>query len=190
MWHQQNKGIHSDPTMVLKNAPVPVYFAGWQSDTATLGRHGWEMAVSQDQMMFRMMVMFYHPGLRLSGITRDGFDMKMDGPITIHQVAPAEHITVQLRGEMDMSWVDTQPSYEQRTGTMADLELFNLKPMHDAPTVPTVFIEEANMEAVDHLQAILDGQKDKQRELRDKHKASQDRADATTSKIIQQIIQV
>lgn len=172
--------------LILKGAPIPVFFAGWESTTAALGQHGWEMAIHRDHLNLRMMVLFHHPGLRLTGCTDVAYEFDKDRPIVINHVAPAENISIHITGDLKMDWVDTQPSYETRTGTLADMDLFNLKSFDN----PTVYVEQANMEVVDHLQSILDGQKDKQRELRERHKAAQEKAEATTGRIIQQIIQV
>lgn len=180
--------------------PIPVHFAGWESSTDRLQRCGWRMAIDKDHRNMTYRFLLEHPYLRLAGWC-DSWSMDRSYeewvdpsnrfnpmPIEMGQVMPADHFQMRISGELGMQWIDASPEivHEQIT-TLADLGIFKLAEAE----VPKVFVEEADMSVVDHLQSILDGQADKQAELREKARSTGDRvAKATTSKIIQQIVQV
>ena len=54
----------------MQNRPIPVNFAGWESDTYRLGRCGWQMAVDPDPRRMRDRFMFHH---KEAGVTAMGF---------------------------------------------------------------------------------------------------------------------
>jgi len=54
----------------MQNRPIPVNFAGWESDTYRLGRCGWQMAVDPDPRRLRDRFMFHH---KEAGVTATGF---------------------------------------------------------------------------------------------------------------------
>ena len=59
----------------LQSPPIRVTWAGWQSDTYTLSRDGWEIAANEDfDHIFkqRVRVAMHHPTMKLYGIS-DGF---------------------------------------------------------------------------------------------------------------------
>jgi hypothetical protein len=54
----------------MQNRPIPVNFAGWESDTYRLGRSGWQMAVETDPRRMIDRFMFHHKEI---GLTATGF---------------------------------------------------------------------------------------------------------------------
>lgn len=52
--------IRTDQMSWIKSAPIPVSWMGWRSDTATLGRNGWEVSAEQDVATMRMRLALQH----------------------------------------------------------------------------------------------------------------------------------
>jgi hypothetical protein len=176
--------------------PVDVYFAGWKSSTDVLRNHGWRLAEFEDQAVLGIRFMFEHKHLRLVAFC-DKYDLPMSHqqwqdpiergpfpPLQINQVVHRTDQVVHIQGSVQTRWLDTEPEMTMEpVKSLSDLSIFKI----EEAELPTVYVEQADMKVVDHLQAILDSQKGKQSELRKKHN---DYSKATTTKIMQQIIKV
>lgn len=53
----------------MRSHPVRVRFAGWESDTFTLQREGWEISADQDVRCDRMSIAIKHPKMGIGGVT-------------------------------------------------------------------------------------------------------------------------
>lgn len=55
---------------ILKSPPVKLRWAGWESDTYTLHRHGWQLGVHERVYDNALDLVLKHPDLRARGIGR------------------------------------------------------------------------------------------------------------------------
>jgi hypothetical protein len=84
----------------LVNPPVRINFAGFQSDTYTLQRNGWQISVEELHETFQMRIAIKHPGFGVYGITAGvDFDMSrqegMLDPLELPIMALHHNIRVQ-----------------------------------------------------------------------------------------------
>lgn len=167
------------PTLdiILKNRPIPVVFQGWRSTTADLGRNGWEIGVISDPCTFSYRFLFGNKLLKLGAMVLDDYRVKdivawqdprssvEPAPIIINQLVSLEHFTLQVLGDNPLTSyreVDTQPVLQDFD--IENLHIFNFRKEPE----DSLFYDKADMSVVDHLEAILESQKDKQKELREK----------------------
>lgn len=55
----------------MLSEPVRVHLAGWESDTLTLQRSGWELSAEQDVVRGSMQLMIRHQALGLLGLSKN-----------------------------------------------------------------------------------------------------------------------
>lgn len=105
---------------VRSSPPCEVRFAGWVSDTYTLGRCGWNIAMHENCGHGVMEMMLHHRELKISGFaTIDGdfhsMQWRHEGAGGRLPTFTVRHLTADLRvnhrAHLDnFSWADTEPS--------------------------------------------------------------------------------
>lgn len=157
---------------MFKSLPIPVRFQGWESDTYTLQKAGWRFHVERDPARMSYRFLLQNDDLRLGGFSdRWEFDMIRNSPhqqrppLYIQQVMATDHTRIRCEEAqpyasfVEVDFAPTYLSFEEHSMDM--LFPFNLK---NAPDI--IMDSKADMEVVDYLQAILDGQQEKQKEIR------------------------
>lgn len=171
---------NNDPTeMLIKSAPIPVYWHGWQSDTLNLQRCGWQFAAHIEPSSFMTRIVMRNPDLALSAL----FD-EFHFPREAMQVGNTSNlpplIVSCVRANMELRQIETTMKFEemhmldmetsmisrQEVRRLEDLLPFNIRAPNPEVTKDIVLENNADMEVVDYLQAILDKQEDKQAEMR------------------------
>lgn len=189
------------PYAYLKNQPVPVEFLGWRSDTYRLQQSGWQIAMFKDTQRFHDVFVFHNEHLKLEGVSEgydsygaisqrmlDGrFDQTRVPPIRIRYLGKLQVICMQMdMGIMSAQPVDCQPAMCERHEFEVE-SLFQVVPNK----AQSVLVDKADMSVVEHLQSIVNGQKAKQAELRQKkrrnHGGTQKDMDSGISDIILQV---
>lgn len=155
----------------LLSRPVGVEWAGWRTDTATLRRAGWNLAVEHEAHSDRYRLLMQHPDMRLHAISEPAMFMLRQLPpefpvFRVVRVAPSLHV-VELPG---LSWqgfeaIDAQPQYtSKRITRIEDTNIF-------APfrvKAEELVVNRADMTVVEHLEAIRALQDPEQRRIRER----------------------
>lgn len=102
----------------LLSRPVKVIFAGWESDTYTLQRHGWEIAADEDMRDCTMQLALSHKGAGIQAITHKIEwqylrDFPSQGPpvYVINVAVMHRDIRIPMVGKVEMNWnlIDAMP---------------------------------------------------------------------------------
>ena len=196
----------------ILSRPVPIHWAGWETDTVRLQRSGWQLAVEFEPMRDMYSLMMKHPEMNMTALTSairidhglsmlDRYrDMGRQDPavgvnhmpaFNVIKVAPQfENVRIQSTGTWEnFQLIDAEP---QMVDTVIerpeDLNIFALA-MSQAEQVA---IDQADMSVVEHLEAIKDMQSDKQKELRDKarkgERSDYDRNDPPYGQVVVQLV--
>lgn len=115
--------------------PLRVVWGGWQSDTYTLQKRGWEIAAEQNMREQALRLVLRHREWRLYGISqRIDFDFRriMSNPfgdvnVTIDIVHMASDLVIQMHemGPMAFKMIDAMPQYvETRITRIEDFGFF------------------------------------------------------------------
>lgn len=168
------------PSVVLENQPIRVEFQGWSSDTHRLQQAGWQMAMYHEPQHMRDYFVFSNEAMKIRGVShgydryhvldgrnRNGkFDADRVPPIIINCLGDLRATYVQLDFDiMKARQIDCQPRMIESSEVQWD-SLFGIVPNCNE----SMFVDKADMDVVDHLQAIIDKQRPKQAELREKHR--------------------
>jgi hypothetical protein len=166
--------MREDPRLLSK--PVGVEWAGWTTDTFTLQRRGWQLAVDYQLYDQTYVLMMRHPDMNLTAITdrarlplsnyfRDEYLLDNKSPVfRVVRVAPTFQF-VQLTGYDFRAFkaIDATPQYtDERLTNIDDTNVF-------APfrvKTEEVLIDKADMSVVEHLEAIKRLQDPAQAEIR------------------------
>lgn len=127
--------------LVERSPILPVEFAGFRSDTYTLGRYGWKIAIEQDMREFEhLFVIAAHHGLGVSLAGKTNFpplfmqDIRREAPsqrppIQLEKVSVKPGREIMLPGRPpNMQWVDTRPRLEE----------LELRELHELPLFATL----------------------------------------------------
>lgn len=105
---------------VKSSPPCEVRFAGWVSDTYTLGRCGWNIAIQENIMYGELEMLLHHQELKISGFATvaDNFhtmQWRHEGGHGRGPTFTVRNLTADLRVSHrahldDFKWVDHQPS--------------------------------------------------------------------------------
>jgi len=171
--------------LVLMSAPMPVVFQGWRSTTADLGRAGWKIAVDFDPNYNAYRFCFSNEQLNLISITEvkryewslrslshgspyDPMYPKDAAPIMVNSLSSSMQVMHYMSGDSFLEGfreIDTEPEVMQhQVITPDDLCIFKYKDNE----IDQVIVEQADMTVIEHLEAIKEIQKPKQKELREK----------------------
>ncbi len=172
----------------ILSRPVPVHWQGWETDTVRLQRAGWQLAVEFEPSRDMYSLIMNHKEMKLTAITSairidHGLSMydqrqsqfgQSPAPGVNHmpafnvvKIAPSiENIRIQSNATWkNYQLIDAEPQLSEMTiEKIEDLNIFALA----VGGAEQVVMDKANMEVVDHLEAIKDLQSDTQKELREK----------------------
>lgn len=168
----------------MLSRPVPVHWAGWESNTATLHACGWDIAADYRVDRDTYGLIMRHQALKLYAVTdyiefRRGsnflsnvVDPRHELPrFTVVHVAPNFH-TVTMPGLDFSRYQQIDPRPQMSVSRITRVEDFNIFALARAPEKEIV-IEGADMSVIEHLEAIQKLQAPKQRELRDRMQREQ-----------------
>jgi hypothetical protein len=166
--------MFTEPRMLSR--PVGVEWAGWRSDTLTLQRAGWELAVEFEYYRHQYRLLMRHKMLRLYAVTdmltlenvmSDRFGMNTADMPVFHVIGVAPSIqSLQVQGISFAAFreIDATPRFsESRITRVEDLNIF-AAPMPGAKG--EVLIDGADMSVIEHLEAIKRLQSKTQEEIR------------------------
>lgn len=118
--------------LVERNPAIAVDFAGLRSDTHTLGRCGWRVAIEQRDLDDTVMVICHHEptGLTLAGsadlrrLRPYEWSGRSHPPIFLRQCSVRGHSRMSVVGPVApaFAWVETQPALIE----MAEHDIYNL----------------------------------------------------------------
>lgn len=178
--------VYKEP--FLQSAPIPIEWAGWRSDTATLQRCGWKFAQTVDNSYDRISILLTHPQAKVMGIIeRLDFEMGYHGaPVVkgtqmqVNTITNALYYHVEkipLWREMDM-----EPNMVMREPQrILPDEIFRTL----VPENIEVLVDRADMSVVEHLEAIKTLQAPKQFDLR---KQARKEASRSTRQVVAQLV--
>ena len=160
------------------NPPIRVHWMGWESDTATLGRNGWDLSASEDPEYDRVSIAIRHSAAQVYGVSefqrhryhhRSHWDPREDAMLRdlVFRMTLAHNITMQNWGPTVDLWqpVDARPQVvAMDIQSIEDLKIFRPLP----PEKNDIIIAPPSLDAI--LQMALDTQAPKQRELRNKYR--------------------
>ena len=117
----------------LKNQPIKLLWAGWQTDTYTLGKFGWSISVEQNQIEATFQLALRHKQLNIHGIS-DRISFEYEGilrgkPGPVINMRLANDFLVNITNPVGLEAfepIDTIPAYisEFKVQRMSDLNIF------------------------------------------------------------------
>jgi hypothetical protein len=155
--------------------PLGIEWAGWRSDTLTLQRCGWRLAVNFEPYNYTYQLLMKNETLRLCGVssamTIESRTMRWDSDLShlpifrVVQVAPDIHVRtftdVDLMPVANFEEIDATPQFvSSRIESLYDLNVFATK------RAEQVLVDKADMTVIEHLEAIKRLQSPKQQEIR------------------------
>jgi hypothetical protein len=166
------------PDLQWINPPIKVHWLGWESDTHTLSRNGWDLSASEDPCMEKVSIAIRHAAAQIYGISefqRHRYRMRNmqeyghDAMIRDleFRMTLAHSITMQNWGPVVDLWkpVDARPQVvAMDIRRIEDLKIFRPLP----PEENDIIIAPPSLDAI--LQMALNTQAPKQRELRNKYR--------------------
>ena len=183
---------------ILQSPPTPVEFLGWRSDTHTLQRHGWQFAMYLDQHTMWRTFLIQHKCLGLRGIS-DEYEYReqtlrerahnMGPPIRINQITSGEFQVYRMETTynlMEARQVDMTPQWNHNPTSMEVWEVFKTIPSE----AETMMVDKADMSVVEHLQKVIEQQRPKQAELREKARKAEARKEKDVTNLSDVILQV
>lgn len=167
----------------VQSQPFRVRWAGWETDTMRLHRHGWQIAVAEDPAYDAIKLMMRHEDMELHGMTdtyswQKVFDSTLRGVMTegfVFNVAwvgksntkmPSGMLGAGLGSAVGFSEIDPVPGMVvmDESVSLDDLDIFRKIGGESVE----VLVDRADMTVVEHLEAIKALQSDRQRELRER----------------------
>jgi hypothetical protein len=159
----------------ILSRPLGIEWAGWRSDTLTLQRCGWRLAVNFEPYDYTYQLLMKNETLRLCGITTamtiESRSMRWDSDLSrlpvfrVVQVAPDIHVrtctSVDLMPVGNFEEIDATPQFvSSKIESLYDLNVFATK------WAEQVLVDKADMTVIEHLEAIKRLQSPKQQEIR------------------------
>ena len=171
----------------ILSQPFRVRWLGWESDTVSMQRMGWQLAVDFEPSRMAYRLMAKHEQGNLYGFVPDWVEIPPEAAYpgnSARMTATAMRLQ-QERGApvfefqcfankinihncsisgMRANWmqIDAEPvMVMDEPISIEDLNVFRVRPHEEE-----IFVEEADMTVLDHLEAIKALQSDKQREIR------------------------
>lgn len=168
-----------DESILWRNE-IPVRWAGWETTTRRLAQAGWRVHTAYDyhrmvyQFAFDLNVDGQGRNHRLIGYV-DGYALRP--PIIMDDMTPRlPPLQVRYVGNDIIMHIHQAPNFHE-VDAMAAPEVLNATDLTQRihlgnllPAKDPVYVEQANMEVIDHLEQIIEQQRPKQRELREKAK--------------------
>lgn len=157
----------------IRNRPIKLYWAGWETDTYRLGSEGWEISAEQDIHNHQMRIAINHSKARIQGISNIDsyayqefmsdidFSPRIPTMLRFDDLSRQIYINSMRNREVTFQPVDYRPHY-------IDTEI---KSLHDfanfsSPEIAKneVFLHEANINQI--LEMALQKQAPHQEEIR------------------------
>jgi hypothetical protein len=166
--------------------PFEVEFLGFRSDTHRLQQSGWTLSVEMDQMRHGFTMGMVNSHTKLYAMT-SLCELDVANIIDRHRPPPliqVNHVSsnISMRIEAGMrpmyQMIDAAPSFI----SFEELEAQDFLPFRLDETIPEVLVEAADMDVINHLQAIVEMQKPKQAELRQEARRRESRSEPATIK--------
>lgn len=149
------------------NPNINVHWIGWHSTLYNLQQNGWVVSVEQNHAYMESTFRFRHETLELVAQSR-AYEMRefeRSEPIHIQWLASIKHLSIQVMTQPNLRFedLDVAPTAEPITSFSGDVaSMFKMR------KIERVFIEQADLTVIEHLQAIKDKQHNKQSEIRDR----------------------
>jgi hypothetical protein len=157
--------MRSDPRLLSE--PKEVEWQGWKSDTYSLQRAGWKLAIEYDHMRQVYSLLMHHEQMKLYAISHEAqFNMK-GGRDWFQVVRVCGDIQFTVRSHFhsfEFEAIDARPQYvDAPIRSVKDTNIF-------APftQMKEIIIDKADMSVVEHLEAIKRLQEPAQAEIRKK----------------------
>lgn len=159
----------------ILSQPARVIWEGWESDTLRLQNAGWELSVAFEEERSRYSLAIHNQSMRLYGITHEPIEMRFTRDSAyarprgqmptfhiVHMARCIEIHRVEYMNLVEFQPIDARPEYiNTPIRSMADYNMFRT-----IDHAEDVYVEEANMSVLDHLQAIKDLQSPDQEAIR------------------------
>jgi hypothetical protein len=164
--------VRPTPEDTLRYNDHKVYWEGWQSSTSRLAQSGWDIAVNYNPEYMAYRLFFNHKSMTLSAMTeQETFDdlVYQHVPFRISMIAPKIHVSI--IPAITMSAAPRAGDFIPIDASIMQREVRDINPDNIfmyAKGENELLVDEANMEVVDHLEAIKALQSEKQKELREK----------------------
>lgn len=162
----------------LLSEPATVHWAGFRSDTLTLQKQGWQIAVDEDVASGRVRLLLKHSGLKLHALThetefmyRDRMYGSYNRPPEFHVVAAAETFRTQHIGNIDFAKfreIDATPQYiDSEIKSLEDFRIFAPR-ASETITKEDIIVEPETVQSM--LERIREMQEPEQARLREKQR--------------------
>ncbi len=166
--------VRMDAEYMLMNRPIPVRWGAFESTTHHMQSTGWKMSVSMDERRFGYHIGFVNEQWRIEGFSermeimrqRDGQHQEMS-PIVIQHMAPKINV-YNVQADMNVKDFSAPVDFSMRAMRCEHpmQRYFNFALENSKQCAPTVKLDEANLDVIDHLQRILDSQQEEAAERR------------------------
>jgi len=164
----------------LLSAPFKVRWAGWESDTYTLQRHGWQIAANQDVQYGTLQLLISHPVYKIQGFS-DRITMEfmhihesMRSNIDIPICGMGSKLTVMANNinPTDFTQIDCEPSYiRMEPKSLDDFKIFK-ESLH---RVDEIIVDPLTVNQL--MEQIVELQTPKQKEIRERRRKERLRND-------------
>lgn len=157
--------------------PVQVEFQGWRSTVWELERAGWRWAVSYRQDFLCHTFIVENERLHLAGMCEDVRDFAERGrwsgmPLMFNQIGHKDKEFIRHTRELPEFTEVTFNPMVAREANMRQSKLSDCFPFQPKTTEVCMIESQADLDALDLLEQILAGQKDKQNEIWERRKNS------------------
>jgi hypothetical protein len=149
-----------------------VRWAGWRTTLFDLQHCGWVVSMNQDHCRAECHFRLRHEVLELVAVSdmfRYDYSRPDQAPIHVNWIASIKHLNVNIPSSfVECRSFDIDASPKAMAERMYNNEHWdgNLQSLFGIKQQEQVFIEQADLSVLDHLQAIKDKQADKQGEIR------------------------
>jgi len=157
--------MRSDPRLLSE--PKEVRWAGWSSDTYTLQRCGWDLAVEYEPHKQVYSLLMHHENMKLYAISHEAEFNRKGGRDWFEVVRVFGDLLFTIRSHFhsfDFQAIDARPQYiDAPPRSVKDTNIF-------APftKMKEIVIDKADMSVIEHLEAIKRLQDPAQAEIRKK----------------------
>ncbi|MDA3808623.1 MAG: hypothetical protein PF440_12015 [Thiomicrorhabdus sp.] len=166
--------------------PIPVHFLGWESDTYTLQKHGWELAISKDEYAMQWRLLLRLPEQHLVGLSdviqlddvRGAvYDRFFNGGLGMDKVAFRVEIAQRIDASHHMiqenytQAIDAEPVVSSLEFTMEDL--FHGQYFRPLGGGKEIFLKKASVEEI--MQIALDKQEPERVAIQTRRRAKRER---------------
>jgi hypothetical protein len=161
----------------LLSRPIGIEWAGWRTDTATLGRNGWDIAVDFRIERMSYSLILRHKVMSLYAMTNvieiqdiiSSPHYSAEHMPVFHVVCVAPRIQLhQVPVVGPVLYREIDPNPQINTSRISSIEDLNIFAQAMPGSKGEVLVDGADMTVVEHLEAIKRLQSAKQKEIRDR----------------------